>query len=88
MAKRAAVEPGAFAAGVMVTRVSERRAFDQETRSFGAQEVDRDSGLPVWTAHVKSGGDGTSGRYDNLPTVILKLSPGSKLASRPGIRLA
>jgi hypothetical protein len=34
------------------------------------------------------GGDGATGRYDRVPTVIWKVSPGSRLASRPGIKLA
>ena len=49
MLKRVPVESSsAFSEGVIVTRVGERRVFDQESRQFGAQEVDRDSGLPVW----------------------------------------
>jgi hypothetical protein len=38
----------AFSSGVLATRVSARRAYDRESRQFGDQEMDVESGLPVW----------------------------------------
>jgi hypothetical protein len=38
----------AFRNGVLATRVGARRAFDAELRQYGDQEVDQESGLPVW----------------------------------------
>lgn len=48
-ASRLPVESGtAFPRGVLATRVSARRTYDRDSRQFGNQEVDEESGLPVW----------------------------------------
>ena len=49
MQRRFPVESAvALPKGVWPTRVSARRAYDRETKTFGGQEVDPTTGRPVW----------------------------------------
>ena len=44
----------AFAEGLLVTRVSARRAYDRQSRQFGDQEIDPETGLAAEQAKIRS----------------------------------